>query len=219
MAEDWRVTVTLHGPSQAALVAQGLGEKELEDDVRERLGGRVAVSGGDSDRDSHIFLYADGEAPARESERIVRELVDEHGLEADFALDRWHPLEGRWEDAGVPLPQTEDERRAEHERLEAEETAESQASGVAEWEVKVELPSHDAASELADSLEAEGWAVVRRWKYLLVGCSNEDEARTLAARLEGEAVPGAEIEVEPGSALAWEAMPNNPFAVFGGLGG
>ncbi len=219
MADDWRVTVRLHGPSQAARVARGLGEKELEDDVRERLGGRVAVSGGDSDHDAHIFLYADGETAAREAERVVRELVDEHGLEADFALDRWHPLEERWEDAAVPLPQTEEERRAERERLEAEETAESQASGVAEWEVRVELPSHQAASELADSLEAEGWSVVRRWKYLLVGCSNEDEARTLAARLEREAPPGAEIAVEPGSALAWEAMPNNPFVVFGGLGG
>jgi hypothetical protein len=218
VAEDWRVTVTLHGPGQAARLAQGLGEKELEEDARERLGQRVAVSGGDSDRDSQIFLYADGETAAREAERVVRELVEEHGLEADFTLDRWHPLEERWEDAAVPLPQTEEERQAERERLEAEETAESQASGVAAWEVKAELDTHDDASELADRLEAEGWPVVRRWKYVLVGCSNEDEARQLAARLEQDVPRGAEIAVEPGSGLAWEAMPSNPFAVFGGLG-
>jgi hypothetical protein len=61
--------------------------------------------------------------------------------------------------------------------------------------------------------------VLRRWKYLLVGCSNEDEARSLAARLEDQAPKGARVEVEPGSGLAWEALPPNPFAFFGGLGG
>jgi hypothetical protein len=148
----------------------------------------------------------------------VRELAGEHGLDADVAVERWHPDAERWEDAGVPLPQTEEERRAERERLGAQETAESEASGVAAWEVRVELDSHQEASELADRLESEGWPIVRRWKYLLVGCSNEDEARGLAKRLEREAPPGSEVGVEPGSGLAWEAMPPNPFAFFGGLG-
>ena len=29
----------------------------------------------------------------------------------------------------------------------------------------------------------------------------------------------AEVEVEPGGAMVWEVSPQNPFAVFGGLGG
>ena len=212
------MTVTLQEQGQAARVAQGLGEKELEEEVRQRLGGRVAVSGGDSDHDSRVYLYADGETAAREAEGLVRGLLEEHGLEAAVALDRWHPDEERWEEASVPLPQTDAERDVERERLEAEETAESQASGVAAWEVRIELGSHGRAEELADRLEGEGWPVVRRWTYLLVGCSNEDEAETLADRLAGQ-TPGAKAKVEPGSGLAWEALPPNPFAFFGGLGG
>jgi len=60
-------------------------------------------------------------------------------------------------------------------------------------------------------LEREGYNVVRRYKYLVVGASDEDKARALARRLHGE--------VEPGGELVWEVTPQNPFAVFGGLGG
>jgi hypothetical protein len=47
---------------------------------------------------------------------------------------------------------------------------------------------------------------------------NEDDAHALAKRLEVEAPKGARIEVEPGGGLVWEVAPENPFAVFGGLG-
>jgi uncharacterized protein (DUF2126 family) len=46
-----------------------------------------------------------------------------------------------------------------------------------------------------------------------------DEAEQLAARLQSELPPDAVMHVEPGEGLAWELMPKNPFAVFGGLGG
>lgn len=209
MAEDWRVTVTLPAEEEAS----GLLARLRELEAGHAFGGRVAVSG----EGARVFLYADSEADAREAERVVGEALG--GGVGQLALDRWHPIEERWEDASLPLPQTEEEREAERARLEAEEAAESQASGVAEWEVRVELDSHTEAESLADLLEAEGWPVLRRWKYLLVGCSNEDEARSLAARLEDQAPKGARVEVEPGSGLAWEALPPNPFAFFGGLGG
>ena len=66
-----------------------------------------------------------------------------------------------------------------------------------------------------------GWtvSVVRRWKYLLVGADNEDQANQIAQRLQGELPGGARLEVEPSGTLAWQARPSNPFAVFGGLGG
>ena len=210
MAEDWRVTVTLREEEEAA----GLLARLREHEAGEAPDRRVAVSADGP----HVFLYADTEAAARAAEGAVREALGEN-LSADIALDRWHPIAEQWEDASVPLPQTDEERRAEHERLEAEEAAESQASGIAEWEVKVELESHHEAEELADRLESEGWPVVRRWTYVLVGCSNEDEAHALAERLKGQAPAAAKIEVEPGSGLAWEAMPPNPYAFFGGLGG
>ena len=149
----------------------------------------------------------------------MRGVLADRGLEAETALDRWHPVEQRWEPAGQPLPRTPDEREREHERLEQEEEAESQESGLAEWEVRVELPSHAAERELAERLEAEGLPVVSRWQYLIVGAGSQDEANELAQRLKREAPADSVLHVEPGGGLAWQALGNNPFAVFGGLAG
>jgi hypothetical protein len=44
-----------------------------------------------------------------------------------------------------------------------------------------------------------------------VGAATKEEADELATRLHGE--------VEPSSAFVWENVPQNPFVVFGGLGG
>ena len=211
MAEDWRVTVTLSEAEEATALLARLREHEMG----EAPDRRVAVSADGP----HVYLYADTEAAARAAESAVRAELGAESPHGDIALDRWHPLEERWEDASVPLPGTDEERRVEHGRLEAEETAESEASGLAEWEVKVELDSHSEAEALADRLESEDRPVVRRWKYVLVGCSNEDEARELAGQLKDQVPPSAEIVVEPGSAQVWEEMPPNPFAFFGGLGG
>ena len=75
---------------------------------------------------------------------------------------------------------------------------------------RVERDSHEEAEELADSLERDGYDVVRRWHFVIVGAASEEEARELAKRLHGEAEPGGEV--------VWEVAPKNPFAVFGGLG-
>jgi hypothetical protein len=45
---------------------------------------------------------------------------------------------------------------------------------------------------------------------VIVGASTEEDARELANRLHGE--------VEAGGEVVWEAMPRNPFAIFGGIG-
>ena len=77
--------------------------------------------------------------------------------------------------------------------------------------MRVELTSHEEADRLADKLESEGYDVVRRWRYLIVGAASEEDARDLAKRVHGDAEPGGEV--------VWEVAPQNPFAVFGGLGG
>ena len=135
-----------------------------------------------------------------------------------FVLHRWHPIEEEWEAADVPLPSDAADREHEREHLDAEETAESRASGYAEWEVRLDLPSHDEAVELARLLESEGVPTTRRWTYLLVGAGNREDAQELARRLKAEAPKGTEIHVQPGGEMAWQVMPANPFAVFGGLG-
>jgi hypothetical protein len=202
--DDWRVTVTLHDEAHVGRALQSLREHEVEDDVRRRLGHRVAVSA-DGPR---VFLYAGTEDAAREADRVVREVLAQRGLGAGFALDRWHPAEKEWQDADVPLPQSDEQRAAEHQRLEAEETQESLATGHAQFEVRVELPSHRAAVALADRLQAEGRPVIRRWKFLVLGANDSDDARDLAEVIRQEAPPDATVQVE-------EAGPLLPFAQYG----
>ena len=202
--DDWRVTVTLHDEAHVGRALQSLREHEVEDDVRRRLGHRVAVSA-DGPR---VLLYAGTEDAAREADQVVRQVMAQRGLGADFALDRWHPVEEQWQDADVPMPQTDEQRQAEHQRLEADETRESLATGHARWEVRVELPSHRDAVALADRLQAEGRPVIRRWKFLVLGANDEDDARDLARVIKQEAPAAASVQTE-------EAGPLLPFAQYG----
>lgn len=184
--DDWRVTVTLHDAELAERAVRYLREREVEADVHRRLGHRVAVS---ADGPS-IFLYAGTEDAAREADRVVRQVLAGRQLDADFALDRWHPDEEAWEDAGAPVPETAEERQAEHQRLVDEETRESLATGQAGWEVRVEMPSRREAADLAERLQTQGRQVIRRWKFVVVGANNEDEAGELAKVIERQ-VPAA----------------------------
>ena len=204
MANDWRVTVTLHDEAHVGRVVESVREHEVEEDVRHRLGGRIAVS---ADGPS-VFLYAGSENAAREADRVARELTAKHGLSADFALDRWHPGEEEWESADVALPQTEQDRAAEHERLEEDETRESLATGKAQFEVRVELPSHHEAVQLADRLKAEGRVVIRRWTLLVLGANDSDDADALAEHIRQEAPAGTTVEAQ-------ELGPLIPFARLG----
>ena len=216
MAEDWRVTVNLRDETDSTRLLAALSAHEVEQEARGRLGERIAIS----TSDDHVFLYAANESAAREAEQVVGQVLSATAMQGTFRLDRWHHEEQRWEDVSVPLPTTAAEEQAEHERLEQDEAAESQATGLAAWEVRIELPSHEDARALADRFEHEGLRqVVRRWNYLLLGSANEDDARGLAEQLKDELPAGATIHVEPGGGMAWEFMPSNPFAVFGGLAG
>jgi hypothetical protein len=164
----------------------------VEEDVRRRLGRSIAVGAGDS----QIFLYAGTEVAAREAEQVSREVLAQQGIEAQFALHRWHPIEEEWEDPEVALPRTEAERQAEHQRLDEAETAESVASGVSQWEARVQFPSHREAVALANRLRSEGRTVVRRWRFLAVGATSEDDARELAEQIRREAPPDATVRAE-----------------------
>jgi hypothetical protein len=214
MADDWRVTTDFDDERDGTQFAERLAALELEAEERERLGDRVIVS-----RDGpRVFLYTDSEDRARAVYQTVQARIESEGLSALTALERWHPVEQAWKDGSVPMPRTEEELGAEHERLQEREAAESLEKGRSEWEVRVELASHEDTEALAERLESEGIPVVRRHTFLLAGSVNEDDARALAERLEREAPEGAKIEVEPGGGLVWEVAPRNPFVVFGGLG-
>ena len=196
MRDDWRIRIELPEEAQAESLLGRLG-LDLGTDEAKRLaheleGRRLAVS-----RDGNeLFVYASTPAEAERARGIVEAELTDEGVEASTStIERWLHDEERW--TGEPPQETWEEEELER--------------GYAPWEVRVERETHAEARELADELEREGYDVVRRWRFLIVGAGSEEEARELAQRVHGE--------VEPGGELVWEVTPQNPFAVFGGLGG
>ncbi len=192
--DDWRVRVELeedHAGGFLERLGLDLGSRAREL-ARELEAHRLPVSreGGT------VFVYAASGLQAEQARRVIEaELADMGVQPRRLVIERWLAHEHRWDD--------------EPEQPDVEQ--ELVARGYAPWEVRVDLGSHEEAEALADELEQEGYQVVRRWRYLLVGTASREEAETLARRLHGK--------VEPGGELVWEVMPQNPFAVFGGLGG
>ena len=195
MSDDWRIRIELgeavHAETLLGRLGLDLGSDEAQHLAKELQGHRLAVS---NDEDT-VFVYVDAAAQADQARKIVEAELQDEGIEAEAITERWLPEEERW--SGEPPSETWEEEVIEH--------------GHAPWEVRVELPSHEEADKLADELEREGLDVARRWRYLIVGAGSEEEARALAKRVHGDAEPGGEV--------VWEVSPQNPFAVFGGLGG
>lgn len=216
MADDFRLTVDFDDERDGTQLLERLDARRFAAEERKRLGERVIVS-----RDSgRVFLYTGTETEARSVEEVVRADLEEEGKAALLLLERWHPVEQVWAEVSVPLPATPEELEAEEGRREAREEAEAAQTGLAEWEVRIELASHDDTVQLAERLEDEGIPVVRRHTFLLVGAATEDDAGELAKRLAGEAPKGATVHVQPGGEMVWEVTPPNPFVMIaGGLGG
>jgi hypothetical protein len=194
VADDYRIRIHIEEAHAGGLLDRlGLDlSGEAADLARDLEARRLAVS-----RDGdEVFVYAATYAEADHARSVIQaELRDNDIAAVTSSVERWLDDEDRWSDE--PAGETWEEEAVEH--------------GFAPWEVRVALASHAAARDLAERLEAEGYAVERRWRYLIVGASSREEADALAARVHGE--------VEPGGELIWETVPGNPFAVFGGLGG
>ena len=195
MRDDWRIRIDVaeeHAEGMLERLGLDLGS-EARELAEELKGRRLAVSRDDDT----IFVYAGSRAEAETARSIVGAELREAGAEARIgAIEHWLADEDRWDDEA---PQ---EFEPEQEVLE---------HGHAPWEVRVEAGSPHEAEELARRLQDEGYGVLRRHTYVLVGASSEEEAHDLAKRLHGEAEASGE--------LVYETLPHNPFAVFGGLGG
>jgi hypothetical protein len=191
--DDYRIRIEIEDEHAGGLLERlGLGlsgeAADLAGDLEAR---RLAVSRDGDD----LFVYAGTPAEAETARSIIQaELRDNETAAVTGPVEHWLDAEDRWSDE----PPTE---TWEEEALER---------GYAPWEVRVGMASHGDARDLADRLEQEGFAVERRWRYLIVGAASKEEAEALAARIHGE--------VEPGGELVWETVPGNPFAVFGGMG-
>jgi hypothetical protein len=193
--DDWRIRIEVpegrHAETLLGRLGLDLGSDEAKRLARELEGHRLPVSR----EDDVLFVYGESQAQAEQARRIVEAELDDEGIGADFTVERWLSDEERW---SGEAPQ----ESWEEEELER---------GYAPWEVRVACDSRDKADRIADELGREGYKVVRRSHYVIAGTASEQEARGLARRLHGE--------VEPGGELVWEVAPQNPFAVFGGLGG
>jgi hypothetical protein len=208
MNDDFRVELNVDSDK----VLDDIREIEVAHEARGALGDRVIVT---HDGDT-LFAYAGTADEAREAERVLRESLAAHGLGATGELTRWHPGSETWEPADEPLPVTPAEHAAERAEVEEREREESEARGLDQWEVRIELESHRDTVELAERLEAEGMRLVRRWKFIVVGAETEGEARALAARIRQEAPAGTKVTAEGSQAEQWAEL--HPFSVFGGLG-
>ena len=195
MSDDWRIRIEVGDERHAAGLLEQLGvglTGEAAELARELEDKRLAVSRDDNE----IFVYSDSQPAAETARKVVEAELQAHDVPATISgVEHWLAAEERWDDESPA------------ETWEQEEVD----RGYAPCEVRLECKTHREARELADRLEAEGYGVERRFRYVIAGCATREDAEALAARLHGD--------VEPGGELVWETGSGNPFAVFGGLFG
>jgi hypothetical protein len=193
--DDWRIRIEVEEEQHATGLLDRLGgelgleARELANDLKSH---RLAVS-----RDGNtVFVYAATRAQAEQAQAVIEAELRENDVEARTSrIEHWLDDEDRWDDE----PGTGTWEQAELEQ------------GYAPWEVRVECDSRQAATDLAERLEREGYKPVRRSHYLIVGTASKEDAGALAARLHGEAEVGGEV--------VWEEVhPYAPFfSIFGVL--
>jgi len=191
--DDWRIRIELPDEEGARgfLERLHLARRDAEELAAELREHRLAVS----QDDDTVFVYAASGMQAEQASRIVEEELRESEWEPKrYVIEHWLDDEDRWDD-DPPTPDTE---------------AEMLSRGYAPWEVRVECESLSAADDLAEQLRSEGYGVSHTFNYVIAGTRTREEAVELARRVHGE--------VEPGGELVYEVQPENPFAVFGGLG-
>jgi hypothetical protein len=190
--DDWRLRIELGEEGARGLLGRlGLVDTDADQLARELRDERLAVT---RDEDT-VFVYASSAAQLERALPVLEAELAGLGLRPEsVGREHWLDAEDRWDD------------EAEADSIEEEVVSE----GYAPWEVRIPCRTHRAARALADRLEHEGLAVVRRWSYVIVGAPSREEAERLASRLHGE--------VEPGGELVYETTPTNPFAILGGLG-
>jgi phosphoenolpyruvate synthase/pyruvate phosphate dikinase len=193
--DDWRIRVELEeAHAEGVLERLGLDLSFEARKLAEELEGRRLVVSRDEDT---LFVYAGSRVEAERARDIVQAELREAGAQGRVGpIEHWLAGQDRWDDE--PAQEFEPEQEVLSE-------------GLSPWEVRLEAGSPEEAETLAAELAADGYSVVRRYRFVLVGADSEETARELAKRLHGEAEASGE--------LVYETLPQNPFVIFGGLGG
>jgi hypothetical protein len=190
--ESWRVALAFRGGSPKRR------KSALASHLVWRLGTGVRVT----PTETGIVLYACTADTAVQAESAARDLVLRLGVAAaDFRLEHWDPVGGKWQHAVV-----NPEQAAAWARSQEEDRVWSVASGKAAWTVRVELASHHDLVLLARRLKSGGWQVIRRRKYLLAGANCEDDASRLAAQIRADTSADAVVSVERTTWNNWGDM-------------
>ena len=176
MADEWRVSASRHKKSRAE-------EDSPWTTAMRTLRGRIDSGIRISQAPRRVFLYAASAHAAMRVEQVVRDVLTEHAVSAEVRCVRWNPIKQSW---------------TSHEDLMSAEREKSAATGRAMWQVHVRPPSHQELKALAQRLEAEGFCVARRWRYLIAGAGCEDDAHALADQIQGYSSIGTRIRVQPG---------------------
>ncbi len=214
MNDDWRLQIDLREEDHARGLTERLAARQLQHDLSAEFHDRVIVTR-DGDR---VFLYAGTREQAERAQDAIAADARQHGWQIEVDFRHWHPIAEEWEDPDKLLPNDDAAKLVEREELMAREREETANRGNPEFEVRVDLPSRHDAVGLSEQLRKEGLPTVHRWRYLLVGATDEDSAKALAERIRKEAPTGSRVNVEGTWAAAYAERPPNPFAVLGGLG-
>jgi hypothetical protein len=182
MGDGWRVCIAF------GVVPRGLHSfrRALIPAVGSRLGDQVTVSSSTT----RIFLYAPSIGLAEEAAQVAREVLAQRDISAPVRTEFWSPRDQKWRDAadGPPAEPAEpaDPAAQQHADRQEAERKRSVTTGVAAWQVRVEVPSHGDVIALAEYLAAQGWRVRRHPRSLIVWANCEDDAKGLGQALSGD---------------------------------
>jgi hypothetical protein len=208
MGQGWRVRVTFYPPKEGRRAVRKLREqheREIAESIREQLGFRAKISLSVPD----LFLYTDNRDAASVASGVVRDVLAGHSLRTTIRIDFWHPVRETWErveEAALDtaagdgakaggVPDDEELARLEQEHQKAVTWAQSM-SGETTWEVRIQIPDHQACIEYAHRLNEAGHPVVRHRRYLLLGARSKGEANALARMIGQEGPSGSVVTTQ-----------------------
>lgn len=213
MNDDWRLQIDFRDEKAADAVEDQLDSEKLQHELSTAFQDRVIVS----HEGATIFLYAGDRPQAEKARTLVEDFAKREDEELEVEFTRWHPLALEWRPADEPLPEGAEAEAAEHQARVALERGGADSQGDPPYEVRVSLPSYAEAGKFAERLRAEGLPTVHRWRHLLIGANDEDQAEQMATRMREEAPVGSKVAVEGTLRSIENEAPANPFAFLGGL--
>jgi hypothetical protein len=214
MNDDWRLQIEFREEGVVDALKDELDSEKLRHELGTAFHDRVIVS----HEGATIFLYAGEREQAEKARDLVEGYAAREKEEIEVEFSRWHPVALEWRPADEPLPEGAEAEAAEHQARIGQERQECEEQGYPDYEVRVVLDSFHEASKLADRFRAEGLPTVHRWRYLLIGATDEDQAARIAEVARKQAPAGSKIAVEGNLREIEGTMPPSPFWFLGGLG-